>query len=118
MALVFVTATGIKEPHPRPTLSLGDTVGAVALSEPYCGSDAAAIETARALAYYAAYLYDVKSPDFLMMSHVAMLQSARIAVDVTRRAVQIEGGFGYSKESKGRDVLQRCQDSRNRRGHQ
>ncbi|AFA40006.1 Acyl-CoA dehydrogenase [Pyrobaculum oguniense TE7] len=61
---------------------------------------AAAIETARALAYYAAYLYDVKSPDFLMMSHVAKLQTARIAVDVTRRAVQIEGGFGYSKESK------------------
>ena len=60
----------------------------------------AAIETARALAYYAAYLYDVKSPDFLMMSHVAKLQTARIAVDVTRRAVQIEGGFGYSKESK------------------
>ncbi len=60
----------------------------------------AAIETARALAYYAAYLYDTGSPDFLLMSHVAKLQTARLAVDVTRRAVQMEGGFGYSKESK------------------
>ena len=60
----------------------------------------AAVETARALAYYAAYLYDTKSPDFLLMSHVAKLQAARLAVDVTRRAVQMEGGYGYSKESK------------------
>ncbi|MEL9991535.1 MAG: acyl-CoA dehydrogenase family protein [Thermoproteus sp.] len=60
----------------------------------------AAIETARTLAYYAAYLYDTKSPDFLLMSHVAKLQAARLAVDVTRRAVQMEGGYGYSKESK------------------
>ncbi|WP_333638713.1 acyl-CoA dehydrogenase family protein [Pyrobaculum aerophilum] len=60
----------------------------------------ASIETARTLAYYAAYLYDINSPGFLIMSHVAKLQTARIAVDVTRRAVQIEGGFGYSKESK------------------
>jgi len=60
----------------------------------------AAIETARTLAYYAAYLYDVKSPDFVAMAHVAKLQAARIAVDVARRAVQLEGGYGYSKESK------------------
>jgi alkylation response protein AidB-like acyl-CoA dehydrogenase len=31
---------------------------------------------------------------------VTKLHAARLAVDVTRRAVQIEGGFGYSKESK------------------
>ncbi len=60
----------------------------------------ASIETARILTYYAAYLYDTKSPYFVFMSHVAKLQAARFAVDVTRRAVQIEGGFGYSKESK------------------
>ncbi|MGC8972680.1 MAG: acyl-CoA dehydrogenase family protein, partial [Thermoproteus sp.] len=30
----------------------------------------------------------------------AKLQATRLAVDVTRRAVQMEGGFGYSKESK------------------
>jgi len=60
----------------------------------------AAVEAIRAMTYYAAYLYDTKSPDFLLMSHVTKLHAARLAVDVTRRAVQIEGGFGYSKESK------------------
>ena len=35
-----------------------------------------------------------------IIPHVAKLQTARIAVDVARRAVQLEGGYGYSKESK------------------
>ncbi len=60
----------------------------------------AAVESIRALTYYSAYLYDTKSPEFMLMSHVTKLHAARLAVDVTRRAVQIEGGFGYSKESK------------------
>ena len=60
----------------------------------------AAVEAIRALAYYSAYLYDTKSPEFMLMSHVTKLHAARLAVDVTRRAVQMEGGFGYSKESK------------------
>jgi alkylation response protein AidB-like acyl-CoA dehydrogenase len=59
-----------------------------------------AVESIRALTYYSAYLYDTKSPEFMLMSHVTKLHAARLAVDVTRRAVQIEGGFGYSKESK------------------
>jgi len=36
----------------------------------------------------------------MLMSPVTKLHAARLAVDVTRRAVQMEGGFGYSKESK------------------
>ncbi|MFN7105939.1 MAG: acyl-CoA dehydrogenase family protein [Pyrobaculum sp.] len=61
----------------------------------------AAIETIRILTYYAAYLYDLGSRDeFITTAHIAKLQSARLAVDVTRRAVQILGGYGYSKESK------------------
>ena len=59
-----------------------------------------AIETIKTLAYYAAYLYDTKSPEFHLVTHVVKLQAARLAVDVTRKAVQLEGGFGYSKESK------------------
>ncbi|KUO89579.1 MAG: acyl-CoA dehydrogenase [Pyrobaculum sp. OCT_11] len=60
----------------------------------------AAVESIRALTYYSAYLYDTRSPEFMLMSHVTKLHAARLAVDVTRRAVQIEGGFGYSKDSK------------------
>ncbi|MFN3804880.1 MAG: acyl-CoA dehydrogenase family protein [Pyrobaculum sp.] len=61
----------------------------------------AAIETMRALAYYAAYLFDVgRREEFITMAHVAKLQTARLAVEVTRKAVQMLGGYGYSKESK------------------
>ncbi len=60
----------------------------------------ASIETGRALAYYSAYLYDSRRRDFVLYTHVAKLYTARMAVDVTRRAMQLEGGYGYSKESR------------------
>ncbi len=60
----------------------------------------ASIETGRAVTYYSAYLYDAARRDFVLYTHVAKLYTARMAVDVTRRAMQLEGGYGYSKESK------------------
>ncbi len=60
-----------------------------------------AVETIKTLAYYAAYLFDVgRREEFITMAHVTKLQAARLTVDVTRRAVQMLGGYGYSKESK------------------
>lgn len=60
-----------------------------------------AVETIRTLAYYAAYLFDLGLHDeFTIIAHVAKLQSARLTVDISRKAVQMLGGYGYSKESK------------------
>lgn len=60
----------------------------------------ATIEAARALTYYSAYLFDARNPLFLLYTHVAKLMVGRWAVEVARRAAHLEGGFGYSKDSK------------------
>jgi len=62
----------------------------------------ATVEAIRALAYYSAYLYDAKSPEFMLMSHVTKLHAARLAVDVTRRAVQMEGALVTVKKARRR----------------
>jgi len=59
-----------------------------------------AIELGRLVTYYSAYLFDNRRREFLLYTHIAKLYTARMCVDVTRRALQLEGAFGYSKESK------------------
>jgi alkylation response protein AidB-like acyl-CoA dehydrogenase len=57
------------------------------------------LEAMRTLIYYSAYLYDSMDPHFLVMTHVAKLYSGPTAVEIAKDAVQIHGGYGYSKDS-------------------
>ena len=59
---------------------------------------ACAVQAARLLVQYAAYCKDKGMPRFSRESAMAKLFPATIAVDVTRKAVQIFGGYGYSRE--------------------
>ena len=59
---------------------------------------ATTIQAARLLVYYAAYQKDSGRPRFSQESAMAKLFAAQTAVDVTREAVQILGGYGYTKE--------------------
>ncbi|MEO0091329.1 MAG: acyl-CoA dehydrogenase [candidate division WOR-3 bacterium] len=56
------------------------------------------IQAARLLTYYAAFLKDKGVPRFSQESSIAKLYASTIAVEVTREAVQIFGGYGYSKD--------------------
>jgi butyryl-CoA dehydrogenase len=56
------------------------------------------ISAARMLTHYAAFLKDKGVPRFSQQSSIAKLYATTIAVDVTREAVQIFGGYGYSKD--------------------
>lgn len=56
------------------------------------------IQAARLLTYNAAFIKDKGVPRFSQESSVAKLYAATIAVEVTREAVQIFGGYGYSKD--------------------
>ncbi|MEO0079596.1 MAG: acyl-CoA dehydrogenase [candidate division WOR-3 bacterium] len=56
------------------------------------------IQAARLLVHYAAFQKDSGRPRFSMESAMAKLYAAETAVDVTREAVQIFGGYGYTKE--------------------
>jgi len=57
------------------------------------------VEAMRLLIYEAARRVDVGDPDYPMWSSMAKLAAAQWGVDVARMAVQVEGGFGYSRES-------------------
>lgn len=55
------------------------------------------IEAARHLVYKAAFLKDAKLP-YSVDAARAKLYAAEVAMDVTTKAVQIFGGYGYTKE--------------------
>jgi len=55
------------------------------------------IHAARLLAYHAAYLRD-QQRDFIKEASMAKVYSSEVAVEATRRAIQILGGYGYSKD--------------------
>lgn len=57
------------------------------------------LEATRLLVYTAAAKIDEKEPDYPLWSSMAKLAAARWGVDLVRMAMQVLGGFGYSKES-------------------
>ncbi len=59
---------------------------------------AAQIQAARLLVYYSAYLKDKGIERFSFQSAMSKLFSSTVANDVVRKAVQIHGGYGYSRE--------------------
>jgi len=63
-----------------------------------CADMAVAVEGARLLTYRAAWLRDRGRP-FRQEAAVAKLYSSEIAVDATRHATQIFGGYGYVDET-------------------
>jgi butyryl-CoA dehydrogenase len=56
------------------------------------------IQAARLLVYYAGYCKDKGKPRFSKESAMAKYYASDVAVDVTRKAVQIHGGYGYTKD--------------------
>ncbi|AFZ69923.1 acyl-CoA dehydrogenase [Caldisphaera lagunensis DSM 15908] len=57
------------------------------------------LEASRLLIYNAAQKIDNNEIDYPMWSSIAKYATAKWGVDVVRLAMQVEGGFGYSKES-------------------
>ncbi|MGB9887159.1 MAG: acyl-CoA dehydrogenase family protein [Moorellales bacterium] len=56
------------------------------------------VQTARWLGYYAAWKYDRQDPDVSRYSAMAKLWATDMVMDVTRDAVQVFGGYGYTRE--------------------
>src|SRR5207253_2741068 len=63
-----------------------------------CADMAVAVENARHLVHTAARLRDVGSP-VRRAAAMAKLYATEAAVDATRQAVQIHGGYGYVDET-------------------
>jgi butyryl-CoA dehydrogenase len=56
------------------------------------------IQAARLLVYYAGYCKDKGMPRFSRESAMSKYYASTVAVDVARMAVQIHGGYGYTKD--------------------
>jgi alkylation response protein AidB-like acyl-CoA dehydrogenase len=56
------------------------------------------IEAARSLVYRAAAMADVHHPDLTKMASMAKCFAADVAMKVTTEAVQLLGGYGFTKE--------------------
>ncbi len=57
------------------------------------------VEAIRLVIYEAARRVDIGDPEYPMWSSMAKLAAGQWGVEVARMAMQVEGGFGYSKES-------------------
>ncbi|CCC81756.1 acyl-CoA dehydrogenase family protein [Thermoproteus tenax] len=57
-------------------------------------------EAVRNVVYLAAFYRDADDPSFPMYAQLAKVLGSRLAVETTRVAMQIMGGFGYSTESR------------------
>jgi alkylation response protein AidB-like acyl-CoA dehydrogenase len=55
------------------------------------------IHSARLLTYHAAYLRD-QQQDYVKEASMAKVFASEVAVEATRRAIQILGGYGYSRD--------------------
>ena len=58
------------------------------------------IEAVRGVVYTVAYYRDKGSDLYPLYAQIAKYLGSRLAVDATRTAMQIMGGFGYSTDSK------------------
>jgi butyryl-CoA dehydrogenase len=56
------------------------------------------VEGARLLVEQAARAKDLKSPDLSLYAAMAKLNASEVAMDVTTRAVQLFGGYGYTRD--------------------
>ncbi|MEZ0248092.1 MAG: acyl-CoA dehydrogenase family protein, partial [Thermoproteus sp.] len=66
----------------------------------YLANIYAQMEAVRQVVYTAALFRDVKDPGFPMYAQLAKVLASRLAVEATRTAMQVMGGFGYSTDSK------------------
>jgi len=56
------------------------------------------VESARLLVEQAARAKDLKSPDLSMYAAMAKLHASEVAMEVTTKAVQLFGGYGYTRD--------------------
>jgi len=58
------------------------------------------LEAIRGLIYGAAWMADTGHPDYIRAASMAKYMAARWGTDIVRMALQVHGGFGFSKESR------------------
>ncbi|MCE4614693.1 MAG: acyl-CoA dehydrogenase family protein [Desulfurococcales archaeon] len=58
------------------------------------------LEAVRSMIYSAAWKADQGDPDYIRLASMAKYSAAKWGTDIVRMALQVHGGFGYSRESR------------------
>jgi len=69
----------------------------------------ARVEAARHLVYKAAAVLDQRSKDRYRLSSMAKYFASRMAMEVTADAVQVAGGYGYTKDYPFEKMMRNAQ---------
>lgn len=78
--------------------AFGQPIGNFEMVQAMLAEMATQIQAARLLVYYAGHCKDKGMKRFSRESAMSKYYAATIAVDVARKAVQIHGGYGYTKD--------------------
>jgi Acyl-CoA dehydrogenases len=88
------------EAYARGRTAFGTAIINFQVLQHYVASIKAQIEAVRGVVYTAAYYRDKNVEFFPLYAQIAKYLGSRLAVDATRIAMQIMGGFGYSTDSR------------------
>jgi alkylation response protein AidB-like acyl-CoA dehydrogenase len=98
--------------YARDRRQFGRPIGSFQAVKHRCADMLCTVETARTAALYAAWAASVDDPDTLVAVHLAKAVCSEAADRVTRDAVQVHGGIGFTWEHPLHRYLKRAQGSR------
>ena len=84
--------------HAKERTILGQPTGANQAVQFLIADMSVSVDAARALLYSAVYLKDTSPPGLAVASFKAKLFASEMAQRVTNKALQIHGGYGYTRE--------------------
>lgn len=84
--------------YAKERVQFGKTIAEFEMIQDMIAEMATQVDAARLLVYRAATMKDAGVERFTREAAMAKYYAAEVVVDVTRKAVQIHGGYGYSKD--------------------
>jgi alkylation response protein AidB-like acyl-CoA dehydrogenase len=97
--------------YARDRVQFGRPIGSFQAIKHKCVDMLLDLESAKALAYYAAWAVETDAPDLPVVSSVAKAECSEAAVDVTIETLHVHGGIGFTWEHPAHLYLKRAESS-------
>jgi alkylation response protein AidB-like acyl-CoA dehydrogenase len=92
-------------------LQFGRPIGTFQAVKHKCVDMLLALESAKAVTYYAAWTAETNAPDLAVMSSVAKAESSEAALEVAAETLHVHGGIGFTWEHPAHLYLKRARTS-------
>jgi alkylation response protein AidB-like acyl-CoA dehydrogenase len=84
--------------YARQRVQFGRPIGSFQAVKHLCAEMAAELEPARSLVWYAAYAFDQRPEEAVLMAAHAKAHLAEVATAIVRTATEVYGGYGFTEE--------------------